>query len=258
MKITIENLSFSYLGGPMICRDISFSIEPGHVIAILGPNGAGKTTLLNCIANLQLPTSGRVCIDKKDMRQIPPKEVAQAIGFVPQLIVPTFAYSVIDYVVTGCAPRLGMFQRPKQEHYEIAANALELIGISHLAQKYYNEISGGERQQASIARAIAQQPAIILMDEPTAHLDYGNQIRVLQIIQSMAQNGYGVVFTTHNPDHALSLDAAVAVMGKNCDFHYSKTNAILNKGFLRGLYGVELHVCNIPEVDRDVCIPPRI
>ncbi|MDL2217597.1 ABC transporter ATP-binding protein [Christensenellaceae bacterium OttesenSCG-928-M15] len=258
MKITVENLSFSYSDGPTICRDISFSIVPGKVIAILGPNGAGKTTLLNCIANLQLPTAGRICIDGKDMRQIPPKEIAQAIGFVPQLIVPTFAYQVIDYVVTGCAPRLGVFQRPKQAHYDTAANAIERMGISHLSKKYYTEISGGERQQASIARALAQQPAVILMDEPTAHLDYGNQIRVLQVIQSIAENGYGVVFTTHNPDHALALNAAVAVMGRKCSFHYSETASILSEDFLRVLYGVDLHVCNIQEVGRDVCIPSKI
>lgn len=258
MEITVENLHFSYADGPPVCRDISFSITPGKVIAILGPNGAGKTTLLNCIANLQLPTSGRICLDGKDMRHMPARDIAQAIGFVPQLIIPTFAYQVIDYVVTGCAPRLGLFQRPKQAHYDTAADAIARMGITHLSRKYYTQISGGERQQASIARALAQKPAVILMDEPTAHLDYGNQISVLQIIQSMAKSGYGVVFTTHNPDHALSLNAAVAVMGKDSSFHYSETASILSERFLRALYGVDLHVCSIPEVGRDVCIPARI
>ena len=258
MQITIENIGFSYQDGPQIFKDVSFTIEPGKVVTILGPNGAGKTTFLNCLANLRLPTSGRICIDGKDIRQMPARQVARAMGFVPQLIVPTFSYKVIDYVVTGCAPHLGVFQRPQQQHYDIAVEALERMGILHLAQKNYTEISGGERQQASIARAIAQRPQVILMDEPTAHLDYGNQFRVLQVIKSMSENGFGVVFTTHNPDHALSMDGAVAVMGRNASFRYCETSEILSEAFLRGLYGVDLQLKHLPDIDRKVCIPPKV
>lgn len=256
MKITIENIGFSYADGRPIFQDVSFAIEPGNVIAILGPNGAGKTTLLNCLANLRAPSGGRICIDGKPMGQMPVRQVAQAIGFVPQLIVPTFSYTVLDYVVTGCAPHLGMLERPKQEHYDIAAEALERMRITHLAHKNYTEISGGERQQASIARAIAQHPAVILMDEPTAHLDYGNQFRVLEVIHSMAENGFGVAFTTHNPDHALSIRGSVAVMGRGGNFRFCESADVLSEEFLRELYGVPLEIREIE--GRRVCIPPVI
>jgi len=211
MKIEIKNLGFSYPDGRQIFSNIDFTIEPGRVISILGPNGAGKTTLMSCIANLLKPTEGGILIDGVPTDKLTPREIAKHIGFVPQTIIPSFSFSVLEYVVTGCAPHLGTFERPKQEHYDIAMQAIKDMGIEYLSEKSYSAISGGERQQVSIARALAQHPSIILLDEPTAHLDYGNQIKVLRTAKRLSEEGYGVVFTTHNPDHVLLLDDQIAV-----------------------------------------------
>lgn len=258
MIIEVKKIRFAYKEGPEILHDISFSVDKGQIICILGPNGSGKTTLLNCLANLAAPTKGEILLDGKDMKNISPKEVAMNIGFVPQFIIPSYAYEVLSYVVTGCAPRIGIFEKPKQEHYQTAQQSLEQMEISHLSQKYYTQISGGERQLVSISRALAQRPKVILMDEPTAHLDYGNQIKTLRIIRKLAAKGYATVITTHNPDHALLLGGDVAAIGPNGEFTFGSCQDVINEDFLSSLYGIELHMRHISDLGRDVCVAPSI
>ncbi|HHW54726.1 MAG: ABC transporter ATP-binding protein [bacterium] len=256
--LEVKNVSFTYDGKTDIFRDVSFSVNPGQIICILGPNGAGKTTLLNCIANLVPPTTGEILLEGKDMDRMAPQEVAKKIAFVPQFIVPSFAYEVLSYVVTGCAPRIGILAKPKEEHYEIARNSLAQMKISHLAEKYYTEISGGERQLVSIARALAQRPRVIIMDEPTAHLDYGNQIKVLEIIKGLAAQGYAAVITTHNPDQALMLGGYIGAISLDGQFSFGSSEEIINDAFLSSLYGIELHLRYIPDIGRKVCVAPLL
>ncbi len=257
-KIEVSELAFAYSGFGELFNNVSFTIKTGEVICILGPNGIGKTTLLNCIANLATPTKGKILINGRDMNKIPPRDIAKTISYVPQTVIPSFDYEVLEYVVTGCAPRLGTFERPKEKHYSIAKDAIKQMKISHIAHKAYTKISGGERQQVSIARAISQQPKIILMDEPTAHLDCGNQVKVLKIIKEMAQEGYGVVFTTHNPDQALLLKTKIAAFDKDGTFSFGTYREVLSEGFLKSMYGVNLHLYNIDEIGRSVCIAPAL
>ncbi len=254
MEVEIVNVGYAYRGYKELFKNVSFRIRSGEIICILGPNGIGKTTLLNCMANLDIPSKGKILIEGRNMNEMSPQEVARVISFVPQTIAPSFDYKVIDYVVTGCAPRIGIFQRPKKEDYIIAENAIEQMKIGHLREKEYTKISGGERQQVSIARAIAQQPEIILMDEPTAHLDYGNQVKVLRVIKDMAKRGYGVAFTTHSPDQALLLKCKVAVFNEIGEFFFGDYKDVLTEDFLRSMYGVDLHLYNIEDMDRRVCI----
>ena len=258
MKIQIENLSFSYAESAPLLKNIGFTIDAGRVISILGPNGAGKTTLLNCIAGLFKPAGGNILIDGKNMERLSHREIAKIIGYVPQIIVPTFSYTVLDYVVTGCAPHIGTFERPKQIHFDTALAALDKMGITALKDKPYNEISGGERQQVSIARALAQKPAFILMDEPTSHLDYGNQIQVLKTIRSMASQGYGIALTTHNPDHALLLGDQLAVLERDGTFTFGDCDEVLTEPFLNHLYGIDLRLEEISSVGRRVCFAPKL
>lgn len=258
MKIQIENLSFSYAESAPLLKNIGFTLDSGRVISILGPNGAGKTTLLNCIAGLFKPAGGNILIDGKNMERLSHREIAKFIGYVPQIIVPTFSYTVLDYVVTGCAPHIGTFERPKQIHFDEALAALDKMGITALKDKPYNEISGGERQQVSIARALAQKPAFILMDEPTSHLDYGNQIQVLKTIRSMASQGYGIALTTHNPDHALLLGDQLAVLERDGTFTFGDCSEVLTEPFLNHLYGIDLRLEEISSVGRRVCFAPKL
>lgn len=254
----VKNISFAYNSSSTILKDISFSVGPGQIISIIGPNGVGKTTLLNCMANLTTPTDGAILLEGEDIRRLEAKEIASKIAYVPQFIVPSFAYEVLSYVVTGCAPRLGTFEKPKKEHYEIARQALEQMNIAHLAGKYYTQISGGERQLVSIARALAQRPKVILMDEPTAHLDYGNQIKVLKIIKKLAAEGYAAVITTHNPDHALLLGGEVAALNFNGQFTFGSSKTVIREDFLKSLYGVDLRLHHIPSIGRNVCVSASI
>ena len=179
MEIKLKEVGYAYSGSDELFSNISFNIKAGQIICILGPNGIGKTTLSNCIANLLSPTKGTISINGVDMNKMLAQDVAKVISFVPQTIIPSFDYKVIDYVVTGCAPWLGTFERPKEKHYLLAEKMINKMGISHIKNKAYTKVSGGERQQVSIARALTQQSKIILMDEPTAHLDYGDRKSVV-------------------------------------------------------------------------------
>lgn len=252
-----EHISYSYVNGRTVLKDISFTFHSGEIVSILGPNGAGKTTFLNCLANLNPLDEGVIFIDGKDIRKIPPREVAKVIGYVPQIIVPSFDFSVLDYVVTGCAPHVGVLSRPKQEHYDIAMEAIRRMDIEKLWNRSYSQISGGERQQVSIARALAQRPAFILMDEPTAHLDYGNQIKVLKTVRSLKDEGYGVILTTHNPDHALLLQDQVAILNREGILSAGLSTDVLNDQDLSALYGTQLRLFYEEKLHREVCAAPQ-
>jgi len=257
MSIEIINLDYSY-GAKQVLRGINLRIEPNATLTILGPNGSGKTTLLNIVTGLLAPPSGSVVYNGKPSKGFKPRQMAQLVGYVPQTIIPTFDYSVVEYVVTGCAPQIGTFGRPKEEHYEAAMRSIRDMGIEHLAEKSYKQISGGERQQVSIARVLAQCPEYIFMDEPTSHLDYGNQIRVLNTIKRMANSGFGVVFTTHNPDQALLLGGKVAIIDRQGRLVIGESEELVEETALSELYNVRLRISNVENQSRKVCYAPGL
>jgi iron complex transport system ATP-binding protein len=257
MSIKITNLNFSY-GTKQVLQDICLNIEPAQTLSILGPNGAGKTTLLNIIAGLLMPSAGSIVYDGKPYKYFTPRQMAHLVGYVPQIIVPAFDYSVIEYVVTGCAPQIGALQRPRQEHYDTALQAIREMGIEHLREKSYKQVSGGERQQVSIARVLAQGPQYILMDEPTSHLDYSNQIRVLKTIKRLGKSGFGVIFTTHNPDQALLLGGKSAIIDRFGNLIYGDSHVLISEPLLAELYGVQLCISGLENYGRNVCFAPNL
>lgn len=258
MNIEVKDLSFTYPNGKEVFQNLCLNIEQGQIVSILGPNGSGKSTLLNCLAGLYEPTKGEVLINGKNSLTMKRAEVARVIGLVPQNIIPSFHFRVVDYVVTGCAPRMGAFQKPKAAEYELAWRAIQTMQIEHLAEQSFVNISGGERQQVAIARVIAQSPAFILLDEPTSHLDLGNQMKVLNMLRDMAVRGLGVVMTTHNPDQVLMLDDQVAVMDSSGQFIFGPGREILNEPLLDKLYATELHIFEVDSIGRKVCVPRGI
>ena len=254
MILEVENLSFRYRGGSRtIFHDVNFSLDKGEVMAILGANGAGKSTLLNCIANLFRPASGQIRLNGRPMDKMSMRDVAKIIGYVPQIHTPAYAYTVREFVVMGRTPYINSFSSPSAEDYRIADEAMERMGITHLRDKVYTEIAGGERQQVTIARVITQQPQIILLDEPTAHLDYGNQYRVVQMVKDLADEGYSLLMTTHYPDHAIILNGKVAILNQEGVLGIGLSAETVNEDTLSRLYGLHVKTVYNEDAGRNIC-----
>lgn len=255
----VNQISYTYPGADKKVLDkASVHLDKGQILCVLGPNGAGKTTLLNAMAGLITPDSGEITLCGKTLSRMKPKEIAGLVGYVPQIHTPAFDYRVMDFVLMGRAPAIGALQRPGRKDREKVMDILEDMHISHLAEKSYIEVSGGERQQILIARALAQEPQVLLFDEPTAHLDYGNQHRVLKLVRKMAQKGLSVMITTHNPDHALLLGDMAAIVHKQGNITEGNSSEIMTEERLSQVYDIDLKLLYIEEIERIACTVPKL
>ena len=254
MILEVNDLEFYYHREKPVFHNVSFGLEAGEILTILGPNGAGKSTLLNCLANLLDPVSGQILLEGKDLRDIPLKEVAQIIGYVPQNHTSAYSYTIRDFVVMGRAPYLGMFAKPSEKDYALCDRVMEDLGIMRFADHPYTEVSGGERQQAMIARAIVQEPRIIMFDEPTNHLDYGNQMRMIRKVQRLAEQGYAVIMTTHMPNHAIQLGGKTAILNRQGLLRVGKTEEIITEEVLEEIYQEKIRLVYVKEAGRRICV----
>ena len=243
MILSAENLSFAYPGRDAVWSDVTLTAHPGHVLSILGPNGTGKSTLLHCLAGLVSPLTGRVLAGDHDLASLNRRKTARAIAMVPQSHTPVFAYRALDVVVMGRTPHLGAFASPARKDFDAAREAMETMGITHLENVSYSETSGGERQLILFARSLAQGADILLLDEPTSHLDFGNQARTLALIRSLADRGLTVIMTTHFPDHAFEISDQTALLAHGRLQDAGATEAVLSPQALSTLYGlgVDIH-----------------
>ncbi|MBN8970625.1 MAG: ABC transporter ATP-binding protein [Rhizobiales bacterium] len=239
-----HDLSIGY-GRTVIARGIDLPIEAGGVTCLLGPNGIGKTTLFKTLLGLIPPLSGRVEIESNDLTSLDQQTVARHIAYVPQAQATEFSYSVLDLVVMGRTAHLGAFAAPGANDYAIAMTALERLGIAELADRDSTRISGGQRQLALIARALAQQARVIVMDEPTASLDLGNRILVLETIRSLSADNLAVVLSTHEPEHAFVVADRVAILAAN-GFLTGPVENVMTSDELSRLYRVGLVVEKTP------------
>ena len=254
--IDVKNVSFSYPASTRkVLSNCSFSIDSGELISILGPNGAGKSTLLNCSCGLLAPMSGLIVLNGKNIKTFEQKDIAKVIGYVQQNQQAIFSYSVFQYVLMGRACNVGLFQKPSKRDEQITYDVLESMGLLYLADAAVTEISGGERQQAAIARAVVQNPQVVFFDEPTAHLDYGNQINTLRLIASLREKGFAVIMTTHNPDHCMMLGGKVAILDKQGVLEVGPCGEILTEERLKRVYNTELRLTYVEDVKRITCIP---
>ncbi|MFV0516351.1 MAG: ABC transporter ATP-binding protein [Aminipila sp.] len=254
MVLEVKSLEFSYDRGKKIFSNVSFNVPKGSIFTILGPNGAGKSTLMNCISNLLEPTGGNICLNNTHMNKMSINQISKVMAYVPQTHIPTYEYTALEFVLMGRAPYLGLFQKPSTIDYEIAKKALKMIGAIELESKLYTKLSGGERQLVTIARAIAQEPQLIILDEPTAHLDYGNQMRTIKLVKELARQGYAVIMTTHTPDHAIIAGGQVGVLDYNGKLRVGLEEEVLNEKLLSFIYGVNVRIVYIEELNRRVCI----
>lgn len=259
MIYEVSDICFTYPGGGRRILDhIGFTLAEGEILTILGPNGAGKSTLLRCMLNLLEPESGAVYLCGRDVRRLRPRETAGLVSYVQQTQHASFPYTVLDFVLMGRAPMLGLFERPGEADREAALRALADMGVAHLRDKPCTELSGGEYQQAMIARAIVRKPRAILFDEPTAHLDSGNQLRTLRIIRRLSEAGYALIVTTHNPDHAILLGGSAAILDGSGRLRKGTTAEIVTETNLKDVYGADLLLRYLPEAGRVVCIYPNL
>lgn len=255
MILTVGDAAFSYDGTRTIFEGVSFSVGRGECLCILGPNGTGKSTLIKCLINVLPLDAGTIELNGKEITSLSRTEVAQQIAYVPQAHQIVFPFDVIDFVLMGRAPHLSFFASPGRADRKIAEEALVTVGIDHLARRPVSEISGGELQLALIARALAQQPAVMVLDEPTSHLDFGNQVRVLRLIERLAEEGIAVVMTSHFPDHSFIIPQHVAIMKDGGFIAVGPAEEVLTPGHLGTAYGIDVTITYVEEAGRMVCIP---
>jgi iron complex transport system ATP-binding protein len=244
MKMEVQEISCGYDGSPVL-TELSFAVHTGETVSILGPNGVGKTTLFKALLGFIKLDQGAICLDGQSVAGWSRSRLAKLIGYVPQSHTPPFPFTVLEVVMMGRTAHLGLFSSPSKADARQAAQVLEQLGISYLEQRNYTEISGGERQMVLIARAMTQEPQFLIMDEPTAHLDYGNQIRVLQQVNALSSQGLGVIMTTHNPDHAFRCPGQAVLLQRDRPAVSGPTERIVTEDNLRSAYGVEVRIVSL-------------
>lgn len=249
-----RQLSYAYPGGKAVFHDVSFTLKKGEILSVIGPNGAGKSTLLGCLVGQLKPDTGDIKLNGKSMEKLNRREIAQYIGYVPQNSNPTYGYDVRTYVVMGCTPYISSFSMPSKADYRAADEAIAAMGIAKLANRPCTEISGGERQQAAIARVLVQKPRVIVLDEPTSALDFGNQMQTLRMVRQLSQQGYAVIMTTHNPDHAIMLGGQVAALNQEGLLQVGTAEQMLRSEELSQMYDVEVQVPYVEAVGRNSCL----
>lgn len=245
MKLELRDLACGYEKDRPIIKNITFDLKDGDICALLGPNGVGKTTLFKTILNLIKPLAGQVCIDGDDITRWTPKKRSRYLAYVAQAHVPSFPYLVKDIALLGRIGQTGAMGQPSRKDYDVVEQTLEDVGIWHLRDAVYTEISGGERQLLMIAKALAQEPKILIMDEPTANLDYGNMIIVMDCIRTLAEKGLCVIFTTHMPDQAFMCSAKTAMMFRNDPLVFGPCNRVITKENLYKAYHTDIEILEV-------------
>ena len=211
--VSLSEVGFRYPNTDrIVLTDIELKVRDGGITAILGPNGTGKTTLLHLILGVLTPTDGTICIAGRPQSSYMRRELSRLIGMVPQDENITFDFSVMEYVLLGRAPYIGPLDMPGSNDRQVAVDALNSVGIYQLRDRPITKLSGGERQLVVIARALAQQPRLLLLDEPTAHLDLGNKSRIIHLLRALNRQGVSIIFSTHEPDIVSALADTVVLM----------------------------------------------
>lgn len=243
MQLKAEGIAFSYKNHQVL-RNISFTMNSGETIAILGRNGSGKTTLLRILLGFLKPDAGTIMIDGNDIGQISCKERAEKIAYIPQTSEAVYPFTVLETAVMGRAPAIRLFSKPDDKDYERAEENLKLLGIYSLRDRSISKLSGGERQLVLIARALTQNAELLLLDEPTSALDYSNQIMVLEKMEELRKKGYSVLFSTHNPEHAMMISSDLMLMDNGISSIY-KASELKDGRLLSRLYGRNLFISEI-------------
>lgn len=247
MFMEVKNASFSY-GKKVIFENIDFSLTEGGIFCLLGPNGTGKSTLLDCIMGVQKLKLGSILIKGESISKLAPRELAKFVSYVPQIHTASFPFEVIQMVLMGRTPYLNIYSSPSNADFSIAEEALTIVGMAEHKHRLFTELSGGEKQLVMIARALAQKSSMVVMDEPTAHLDVKNEFVVLETILELAQKmRLTFLIATHFPNHPFyfadhSIPTTVGIL-HNKNFYYLGTpNEVLTESNILEVFGVKTKV----------------
>ena len=260
MNLTVSNGTFFYRKEVPVFQNIDFSVDAGEILAILGPNGAGKTTLLRCITGMLRWRAGKSLLDGEPIHTMRPQKLWQKMAYVPQAKSASSAYTAFETVLLGRSSRMNAFSVPKQEDLEKAREVMDLLGIFHLADKKCSEISGGELQMVLIARALASEPQVLILDEPESNLDFKNQLIVLNAMSTLAQKGMTCIFNTHYPAHALQRSDKALLLSRGGEYVFGATTSVVTEENIRKAFGVEAVIGEIetPENQLPNVIPLQI
>lgn len=254
MNLQVTQLSFSYKCFPVL-KNVNFSLNTGNYVCVLGKNGAGKSTLFKCILGLLKGYHGQIKLDGGDVRRLSSKELASRIAYIPQMHAAAFPFTVLDMVMMGTTASFSAIATPGENQRRSAEQALAMLGMEQFATRSYEHLSGGEQQLVLIARALAQNARILLMDEPCANLDYGNQIRVMEQLARLAQEGYLIIQSTHNPEHAFLFADQVMVLDAGQTDALGPPEVILTEELLQTIYQTPIHLHTVPETGLRICVP---
>lgn len=249
--VSVKGLTFSYPKRDVL-KGVDFTLHKGEVVSLLGANGCGKSTLIRLILGL-IKGSGEIKIAGRDLHTYSQKEMASHIAYIPQYHNVPFNYSVLDMVVMGRVFKLGLFASPSKSDFEIAYAALKTIGIDSLANRAFGELSGGQKQMVLLARALTQEAKTFIMDEPVSGLDYGNQMRLLELINELSSMGYTFLKTTHYPDHAILVSSRVIVMDGGQIMANGTSAEVITDAMIQSIYNIDAKI--ITHDDKQLCIP---
>ena len=254
--LRVEGLRFSY-GGREVLKGVDFEAHAGDFIAVLGPNGVGKSTMFKCVLGFLPHYGGRVLVDGDDARGLSRKELARRVAYIPQSSDQVFDYSVLELVLMGAATRLPLFKTPGREEEERAMAVLEDLGIAHLAHKGCGQVSGGEYQLVLLARTLLQEASILIMDEPTANLDYGNQYRVMERIAGLSRRDFIIMMAAHDPNQVLLHATRALVIDDGAVRADGRPAEVMTGDLLSSLYGIDVHRLTVDDAGRrvDMCVP---
>jgi iron complex transport system ATP-binding protein len=256
-SLVVKGLSFSY-GSHRVLADVGFEARAGQLIALVGPNGVGKSTLMRCILGFERVYKGRVLLGEREVRTLSARRLAREVAYIPQSSTQVFDFTVLELVLMGAAPRLGLLSVPGRGERDEAYAVLESLGIAHLAHRGCGRISGGEYQLALLSRALVQKARVLLMDEPTASLDYGNQYRVMERIAALAHRDFIVLFSAHDPNQVLRHATRALILAGGHLAADGCPREVMDAEALSALYGIGVRrytVGGLGEPEVAVCVP---
>lgn len=253
----VEDVSFSYNARREVLKGVTFSIDKGNILCLLGSNGTGKTTLIRCILGFRTPSSGHISMNGQDTARMKSTERAKLMAYVPQSSSIAFPYTAQEVVMMGRVSHLRTGSSHTTKDFEVVHDSMERLRIGHLAQRRYQELSGGEKQMVLVARALAQEAQLLIMDEPTANLDYHNQVRILAAIKHLAAKGLGILMTSHYPDHAFLACSHVALMKDGRIVSAGQPDTVVTSESLTAIYDTPVIVARseVGNLKIKTCVP---